>query len=410
MIDIVNMYDVVIVGAGISGLYAAYKIKRDAPTTSLLILEKNPRNRIGGRMGVEMFYDTPLTIGAGIGREDKNPKLIQLCKDLGVDLAPGNKSPVDYSADIISRVPNPRVFYLDTIKVLRREYRKDPVINTFRQFATRVLGQKMYKQFVEVSGYSDYEDADVYETLYNYSMDDNTGGWPKLFIPWTELLDKLVAKIGAQNIRTSANVYGIRNVGGASYEILLEGQIKTLECRNIIVATTIDTVKRLFPEKQAIYNHIRGQPFLRVYAKFDKKSAAIMREHVHRYTIVSGPLQKIIPMNPEEGVYMVAYSDNASAEMLKGKSKQVFCDLLEKSLGIPAGSLHIIGLKEYYWSIGTHYFTPMARSQRKRFLYEAQNPMAGVFVVGEAFSTYQGWVEGALESVDAILSAKPRNI
>ena len=396
------MHDVVIIGAGISGLYTAYKIKRDTPTTSILILEKNPRNRIGGRMGVEMFYNTPLSIGAGIGREDKNPKLIQLCKELDINLTPSNKSTVDYSADIRSRVPNPRAFYLDTIKTLRREYRKDPVISTFRQFATRILGQTVYRQFVEVSGYSDYEDADVYETLYNYSMDDNTGGWPKLSIPWTELLDKLVAKIGAQNIRTSANVQGIKNVA-TSYEILLEGQIKTIPCRNVIVATTIDTVKRLFPRQVDIYNHIRGQSFLRVYAKFDKKSADIMREHIHTYTIVSGPLQKIIPMNPEEGVYMVAYSDNASAEMLKGKSKQVFCDLLERSLGIAAGSLHIIGLKEYYWEIGTHYFTPMARQQRKRFLYEAQNPMAGVFVVGEAFSTYQGWVEGALESVDAIL-------
>jgi hypothetical protein len=232
-------------------------------------------------------------------------------------------------------------------------------------------------------------------------MDDNTGGWPKLFIPWGELLDKLVDKIGAQNIRTSANVVGLRNVG--KFEILLEGQIKPVACRNVIVATTIDTVKRIFPEKRDIYSHIRGQSFLRVYAKFDKKSAVIMRDSVQRYTIVSGPLQKIIPMNPEEGVYMVAYSDNASAELLKGKSKQDFCDLLEQSLDIPAGSLHIIGLKEYYWEIGTHYFTPMAKTMRKQFLYEAQNPMEGVFVVGEAFSTYQGWVEGALESVDAIL-------
>ena len=44
--------DVIIIGSGIAGLYAAYQIKRLAPAnTTFLILEKNPKKWMGGRAG-----------------------------------------------------------------------------------------------------------------------------------------------------------------------------------------------------------------------------------------------------------------------------------------------------------------------------------------------------------------------
>lgn len=53
------MYDVVIVGAGISGLYAAYKIKRDAPTTSLLILKKIHATELAEEWAWKCFMTHP---------------------------------------------------------------------------------------------------------------------------------------------------------------------------------------------------------------------------------------------------------------------------------------------------------------------------------------------------------------
>lgn len=43
-----NEYDVIIVGAGMSGLSAAYRILTQRPSTKLLILEA--RDRVGGRI------------------------------------------------------------------------------------------------------------------------------------------------------------------------------------------------------------------------------------------------------------------------------------------------------------------------------------------------------------------------
>ena len=39
-----KIYDTIIVGAGIAGLYAAYKIKKTDPKKSVLIMEKSPKS------------------------------------------------------------------------------------------------------------------------------------------------------------------------------------------------------------------------------------------------------------------------------------------------------------------------------------------------------------------------------
>lgn len=120
-------------------------------------------------------------------------------------------------------------------------------------------------------------------------------------------------------------------------------------------------------------------------------------------------------MDPDKGVYMIAYSDNNNALLLKNylkntpRNRNLYCELIEKSLGIPNGVLHILDIKDYYWPIGTHYYEPLKREEfqnREDFLYKVQHPEKGMLVVGEAVSIHQGWVQGALESVNAVLDKK----
>jgi len=88
------------------------------------------------------------------------------------------------------------------------------------------------------------------------------------------------------------------------------------------------------------------------------------------------------------------------------KNRELFCKLIEQSLGIQDGALQLSAIKDYYWPIGTHYYEPLKLNyeDRDEFVYEAQHPEKGILVVGEAVSRYQGWTEGALESVKAVLT------
>jgi len=406
-----NHYDIIIIGSGMAGLFAAYNIKKLSPNTSFLILEKHKRQWIGGRSSNEMFYGTSVVTGAGVGRKNKDTLLIQLMEEIGVKYIEYETS-IHYAQTF---TPNDIV---KIIKKLKGEYSKHPELHnkTFKEFFITIFGEQLYNTFIISSGYTDYENADLYETIYNYGMDDNKGGWTGLRIPWKEMVDRLYQLIGKTNFRFSSNVVEIKKgkQTPCGFQVKTEaGNVYT--SNKVILATTITAIKKLVPgasSKTSLYQSIHGQPFLRLYAKFNKESAEIMKQYVPTYTIVPGPLQKIIPMNPNKGVYMIAYSDNYNAVLQKKyltdtiENRNLYCDLLETSLGIPKGQLKIIAMKDYYWPVGTHYYEPLPKEfkTRNEFIHKAQHPEKGMLVVGEVVSRDQGWVEGALESVKLVLN------
>jgi hypothetical protein len=184
-------------------------------------------------------------------------------------------------------------------------------------------------------------------------------------------------------------------------------------CNKVIVATTISGIRKLLPNP--IYQDIVGQPFMRLYGKFSKQSVPILKEYVKGYTYLPGPLQKIVPVNPDSGVYMIAYNDNKNTLALKNnlqdtaENRDLYCELLEQSLDIPGNSLHLIAIKSFYWPIGTHYYKPLNQNlyeDRDEFIDIAQHPVKGMLVIGEVVSKNQGWSEGALESVKKVLTKK----
>ena len=408
-----NHYDIIIIGGGIAGLYSAYNIQKMSPHCKLLVLESYKKKWLGGRISNEMFQGVQVVTGAGVGRKEKDYLLIDLLKELKI---PYSDCKVSHNyAPTIQNICNVK----KTLLLLKSEYKKSTTQyqkKTFKEFATSMLGVDAYKQFTVCSGYTDYENEDVYDTLYNYGFEDNYGDWTSLRIQWKTLIDTITKKIGLHNIKTSNTVSKIDTLSPYNFVIHTD-QGPTYSCNKVIIATTIKSVLKIVPgasDKNSIYQQIHGQTFLRVYGKFSKSSASIMKQIVTGQTIVPGPLKKIIPMDTEKGVYMIAYTDNEDAISLKKylentpENRNIFCELLELSLGIPVGTLHLNAISDYYWPIGTHYYEPLRGPYKNRneFIKTAQHPMPGMLVVGEMISKNQGWTQGALESVDAVVTKK----
>ena len=406
-----NYYDIIIIGSGMAGLFSAYNIQKISSNTSFLILEKHKKQWIGGRTSNEMFYGTQIVTGAGVGRKDKDKLLTKLMDDIGIKYRQYENT-INYAETFIP---------IDVVKIIRRlkgEYIKHPELHhkTFKEFFIKIFGEKLYKTFIISTGYTDYENADLHDTLYNYGMDDNKGGWIGLHIPWKNMVEKLYHIIGKNHFRFSNDVIEIKKINKKPCLFQIKTANGTLyHCNKVIVATTITGIQKLVPgadKKTSLYQQIHGQIFLRLYAKFNKESAEIMKKYVTSYTIVPGPLQKIIPIDPNKGVYMIAYSDNYNASLQKNildntvENRNLYCDLIEESLGIPKGQLKIMAIKDYYWPIGTHYYEPLKGDFKNRaeFVYKAQHPEDGMLVVGEVVSRDQGWTEGALESVNLVLN------
>lgn len=399
-----DKYDVIIIGGGISGLFSAYKIQKICPDKSILILEK--KSFLGGRMDTYNFYNTTINIGAGIGRKEKDGILIKLLNELkidyneySIDMKYSDTIHMNYTNTIYSDIDIPK-----TICLLKRKYNKKEFARyTFERYAKHILGTIVYKLFVTKLGFSDFEEADAFDVLHYYGLDDNGKGGTGLSIRWSLLIKKIADKIGTNKIRLSSEVISLT----PHNECFLVNTLKTtFLTEKVIIASTIDTVCRLLPTFK-IYEQVHGQSFLRVYGKFSKPIPEL-----NVYTIVPGPLKKIIPINSKECVYMIAYSDNEDANFLNkysknnAKNRDFYCNLIEEGLGLNS-KLELTAIKAFYWEIGTHYYEPLNKEYKNRldFIDRAQHPYKNVLVVGEMIAIHQGWTLGALESVDSVVSS-----
>jgi protoporphyrinogen oxidase len=79
-------FDIIIIGAGIAGLYSAYKIRKQFPDMSVLLLERSPKNEIGGRAGNVTFQNTTVVTGAGIGRKEKDKFIDEFIERIGYSI------------------------------------------------------------------------------------------------------------------------------------------------------------------------------------------------------------------------------------------------------------------------------------------------------------------------------------
>ena len=260
--------DIIIIGSGISGLYSAYQIKKISPNTTFLILEKYKKKWIGRRTSNDDFYGTEIVTGDGIGRKNKDKLLSNLLHDFKIKTN-------DYTIDPQKTFIKDNVDIGKIINHLKKEYKNyKNKEHTFKQFATNILGNEVYNKFILSVGYTDYENEDIYETLYYYGMEDNTCCWKAFHVPWKQLVLSLYSYIGEDKIKFSNKVINIEKIHSSPCKFVITTEKGSqYMCNRAIIGSTIDTLRKLLPYD--IYNDIQGQPFLRMYAKFSEESIPI---------------------------------------------------------------------------------------------------------------------------------------
>ncbi len=395
-----QVFDYIIVGGGIAGLYSAYILTK-YKTSNILLLEKN--EYLGGRMNNDMFEGEQIVTGAGIGRKHADVLLLNLLNEMGVEY-----NEFDIVMKCAPSIPK-NTSINSTHKMLKKFYNYNPQNTTFKKFAKPILGSSNYKNFCSCMGYKDYENQDVYEVLYHYGVGDNdndhvwTGFSPKK--GWVMLVKKLqehLIKSGVV-IKTSCQVSEFFKYESGVKILAFYNNNEVYQGNNIILATTALETRKLMNSHgyNYLYDNINSQPFIRVYCKFDKPSRKILGNTHYK---VGNILQQIIPFNHEKGIYLIAYSDNKAAEILKKylekDDTRYFSRLVTDAIKSPI-PLHIKKIKGYYHAEGTHYYPPLPMSlslTRRQFISKAQHPEKHVYVVGEMISRSQGWINGALKS------------
>jgi len=373
--------NIVIIGGGISSLYSTYLLKKNYPKIKYTIIEKS--DECGGRVRMSNLGDVELPTGAYFTRVDKDKILMKLLKDLDIKIDPYVLD-IDYSfkeSDIDKLV--------NKLKKALPKYDRSKV--KFKEFAKDVLG-KDYDNFINMMGYTDFENADINDTLFNYGLDDNIPGYKIVNVDWSKVVDKLVSFIGSENIVFNTEVKSIKEKNGG---FLINSKYK---CDGVIIGVTINVLKNLLDNK--IYNQIESQNFIKVFAKSKDLD-------IDKYTVVDSEIRKVIPI--KDDVYTIAFSDNKDAVSIKSKNNNYFEELLSSHFN---KDIKITNVKKFFWEEGTHYYKPLPTEykSRKEFIKEAQHPKDNIWVIGEVVAEKQGWVEGALSSVEKISLFKNKNV
>jgi phytoene dehydrogenase-like protein len=384
--------DIVIIGAGIAGLTAAYRISQYNPHLSCMILEKEAH--IGGRIQYESFFGEEMKMGGGIlRREDLETQ--HLLDELGI--------PYHFSRHDIQYIHKP-LDIKDLIVKTKQFYKKNhpPLGITFKEYAIKLWGLPLYKHFLESNMYIDFENSSAYEVLFTNDFNYNTDGFMEGSVEWNKLIEELHKRIpypiytncACTQLHKRTNGYMIDTSRGVS-----------IFARKLIIAVTAKALDSLLPGMG--YHYLLESPAIKVYAKADKRSAYILEKYVRVHTIVPGPLHNIMPIHPKKGIYLIAYSDEDKAKMISSISNDTpehrdqFARLVEQSLHLQKGSIVFEKIHSRYWSNAMHVNHASIHSL-STFLYRLQRPSPFIRVIGEAVNESHGWIGSAIDSVNVI--------
>lgn len=386
--------DIVIVGAGIAGLTAAYRISQYNPRASVIIIEKEAE--IGGRIQYDSFYGEEMKMGGGILRkEDKETQ--RLLDELGISY--------HFSRHDIQYIHKP-VDILDLISKTRRMYNKNPppIDTTFKAYATKMWGSDLYNRFLETSMYVDFENSSASEILFSNDFSYNIDGFLEGHVEWNKLIEALVHRIPYPIYTNCACTQLHQTKDGYSIDT---SQGRSITTRKVILALPSIALDKLLPGMG--YNYLVQSPAIKVYAKTTKQTTPILEKYVPIHTVVSGPLHNIIPIHPKKGIYLIGYSDEDEAKQISSISTdtpehcQEFARLVEHALQLKPGSIEFEHIHARYWPHAMH-INHASITSLSQFLWKLQRPSPLIRVVGEAVDETHGWIGSAIDSVNKVIT------
>lgn len=426
------MYDIIVIGSGLAGLHSAYCLQ--AYTKNICILEQDCR--IGGRI-FTINYDG-MNIEAGAGRFNTNHTLLMsLIRSLGLisslskipselSFIPSKhtydkqqnyigKNPffvLDHILRKMMRIPKEELLHYTFIEYLQKklcgEENGNVVSKSDIQFIIDSFGY--YEQLIHMNAYHALKlfDEGMHTKHQFYGL---KGGM-------SQIVERLCNKITCP-IYTKQCVQHIEYVTYCDtphFLIHVEGRktpYKAKYCVSAIPKLAMEKIP-LFRIVQQSLDCIGIKILCRVYAKFRPEENTWL-QHIQKTTI-NNHNRYIIPIDRSQGWIMIAYTDSKYAKYWANKSDDytAFWKALKKNLedallGSEKTKSCTISeptfLRAFYWETGTAFWKPGCDGDVESEKIVRPISSMPLFVCGENVSTCQGWMEGALETSNAVVKA-----
>lgn len=403
-------YDVVIIGSGIAGLYAALKLQKKG--RRILVIEKY--KEIGGRTTTfkQTIDGTNLQWEAGAGRISEHHthvrELMTKYKLTWIPIGGAPKFVGEYGQPLEEGRFDPGLpLFLRTLEGLSAE---ELATHTIRQLLTKVHGPKIADDYLlryPYRGEVDTLRADVALDTFRHEMGpkEKFGICGEGFSAIVEGMRAEFEQKGGKLLTGHTCVEVAQEKAMVMVTCSVEGEPLILKGAHCIVAVPSSALKTIRPfSRWKGLTRVAMKPLLRFYGVFPLEGGKLWTEDIGRI-VTPEPIRYMIPGNPAIGSVQISYTDSQDAEFWKEKLDAVGEKTVsEEILGqlrrllkptIPGPTF----VKAHYWENGVTYWLP-GRYDPAAVSREAYNPfptMRSVHICGESFSLRQAWVEGAIE-------------
>ena len=452
-IDNYEMYDIIIIGGGISGLFCAYNLLKKDKNLKVLVLEKNPK--LGGR--VSTFYggkddkevSKDIIFEKGAGRFNDNHTLLNgLLDELGLSNKKFKITNVDNTIWMpknkfqLLRKKYPRMDnileslqkQLKENKVSQEEIRKHNLQELVKKYLVyndnnnnrrnkndKITNDKELVKYMEemYPYFAEQYNMNAMDALQVFSKDFKQdiqyyilgGGLSQIITQ----LEKEVVKMGGI-IKTAELVNGVTKAKNSGMYIIND----KYQCSKIISSIPKSGIEKVGYLRELlgrkILNTIDCIPLYRIYAKYP--NSVINGEKKVWFSgmdkmVVNHPLKFILPYGEKNGLIHISYTDGKYAKFLWKKMvdgsinsyldkevNKIFKNRIKGLEKIPEPEW----VKHYYWECGMGCWKKGVNS--KEIINKVIKPrkLEEVYFCGENFSNQQAWMEGALFTANKVIN------
>ena len=444
------IYDYLIAGGGIAGLYTAYRILKHFPTVKICILEAD--NRLGGRLHSIPLEEGAIIEAGGARFNTHQHRIIALIRELGLSakqiaISGGSKYiPIHRNYDPQLEVAFPEIDNI--IQKLASHIRQhnipdDKLIKTNLLELIHEIYSSEYPSIKKylIARYPYYSELHSLNALEGIALFTNefsqkmryfilAGGLEQIITAISHQLEKhsnihihlnqpleAISSLEDRATRDARDARDARDTRGTRNTRLysISSNDKEYQAHKVILALPQPALMKIkfltqHPGVRRLINSIQPEPLYRIYARYplDKKTGKVWFAGLPK--IVSNlPIKYIIPSNVEKGIIMISYTDSRFARYWFNKlaaGDDILQKELARQLGLLFPELEIpapLWLKHYYWDMGAGYWKP--GHTRKEIMPQITQPLAeqDIYICNENYSSHQAWVEGSLESADYVL-------